>query len=59
MTLKEYRKIAVLLFPNAVSFLDEKIAAAKNGEDEEVIAAESQMLYLLNDINQKGVENEK
>jgi hypothetical protein len=54
VTLKDYRKIAVLLFPNAVDFLDKKIAEAQQGEDEEVLAAESQMLYLLNSINEKG-----
>jgi hypothetical protein len=50
MTLKEYREIAVMLFPKAVPMLDEKIA--ESGEDSEVLAAESQMLYVLNSIQQ-------
>ncbi len=57
-TLKDYRELAVLLFPNAVSFLDDKIADSPNGENEEVIAAESQMLFILNDINQKETNKE-
>ncbi len=49
-TLGEYRKLAVAFLgedSEAVKFLDEKIAESSNGEKEEVIAAESQMLYLL------------
>lgn len=49
-TLGNYRKIAVALFGEgnkAVKFLDDRIADSPNGENEEVIAAESQMVYLL------------
>lgn len=51
MTLKEYREMAKLLFPGAVAFLDKKIA--EQGEDEEVIAHESQMILLLADIDSR------
>ena len=49
-TLGNYRKITVAIFGEdnpAVKFLDEKIAESPNGENEEVIAAESQMVGLL------------
>ena len=49
-TLGEYRKLTVAILgedSEAVKFLDEKIAESSVGEKEEVIAAESQMLYLL------------
>jgi hypothetical protein len=55
-TLGNYRKIVSVLFgedSEAVKFLDEKIAESPNGEKEEVIAAESQMLYLLSSIHFK------
>ena len=52
MTLGDYRKMATLLFPNAVGYLDGKIA--EDGEDAEVLADESQMLYLLSTIDAKG-----
>jgi hypothetical protein len=49
-TLGSYRKLAAIFFgenSRAVAFLDEKIAASPNGENEEVIADEGQMIYLL------------
>ncbi len=49
-TLGTYRKIAAVLAgedSRAVRFFDEKIANAPHGADEEVIAAESQVLYLI------------
>jgi len=49
-TLGNYRKLATAFFgeeSKAVEFLNEKIAEIPNGENEEVIAAESQMVYLL------------
>lgn len=49
-TLKTYRKIAEVIGEKAVEFIDKKISASKNGEDEEVIVEESQMLYLLSHI---------
>lgn len=50
-TLGTYRKIATVLFgPKAVAFIDEKIAKDPNGENAVVIAAESQMMYLLASI---------
>ena len=49
-TLKSYKQLTAIFFgkgsPQA-EFIDTKIAESPNGEDEEVIAAESQVLYLL------------
>ena len=44
-TLKTYRGFAELLFPKALPMLDERIA--KEGEDAEVLADETQMIQLL------------
>ena len=52
-TLRSYRKMVVAVFgeeSKAVKFLDEKIAISPNGENEEVIADETQMVYLLGQI---------
>lgn len=49
-TLGNYRKLAALMFgedSKPVKFLDDKIAASPNGANEEVIADERQMVYLL------------
>jgi len=49
-TLGNYRKLARAFFgadSKAVKFLDEKIAESRNGANEEVIADERQMIYLL------------
>jgi hypothetical protein len=49
-TLGNYRKLAAAFFgedSKAVSFLDEKIAESPNGENEEVVADEGQMVHLL------------
>jgi hypothetical protein len=49
-TLGNYRKLAVVFFgpaSEAVEYLDRKIAESPNKEDEEVIAAESQVIHLL------------
>lgn len=56
-TLGNYRKMAVLFFgaeSKAVKFLDEKIAASPNGENEEVVVDESQMVYLLGTMHLGG-----
>ena len=52
-TLGTYRRLSVAVFgadSKAVEFLDGKIAESPNGEDEEVLADEVQMLYLLRAI---------
>ena len=52
-TLGIYRKMAVAVFgedSKAVKFLDEKIKDSPDGQNEEVIANESQMVYLLGNI---------
>lgn len=49
-TLGNYKKLAITFFgekSKAVTFLNDKIAASPNGENEEVIADEGQMIYLL------------
>jgi hypothetical protein len=54
-TLGEYRKLTVALLGEdspAVKFLDERIAESSAGDKDEVIAAESQMVYLLMNIHQ-------
>ncbi|MFA5559326.1 MAG: hypothetical protein WDA59_07765 [Methanofastidiosum sp.] len=56
-TLGNYRKFAVMLFgedSGAVTFLDKKIAESPNGENEEVLADEQQMIYLL--ATQSGIK---
>ncbi len=53
-TLGNYRKLAAVFFgeeSRAVEFLDAKIAESPNGKNEEVLADESQMLYLLEGLN--------
>ena len=55
-TLGNYRALAAIFFgedSKAVKFLDEKIAESPNGADEEVIADESQMVYLLGSMCEK------
>lgn len=49
-TLGNYLKLATAFFSKeskAVKFLNDKIAESPNGEKEEVIAVEGQMVYLL------------
>uniref|UniRef100_A0A6M3IV21 Uncharacterized protein n=1 Tax=viral metagenome TaxID=1070528 RepID=A0A6M3IV21_9ZZZZ len=48
-TLGNYRKLAVAVFGEgkATKFLDDKIQASPNGEQEEVLADERQMVHLL------------
>lgn len=57
-TLGTYRKIAVTLYgeeSKAVEFLDKKIAKSPHGADEEVIAHEGQMMYLLARLHLDGL----
>ena len=49
-TLGSYKKIATLFGDKAVAFIQGQIDKAHNGEDAEVLAAESQMLLLLNSM---------
>ena len=49
-TLKTWRKIALALAgegSRAVKFFDDKIAESPHGEEEKVIADETQILYLI------------
>ena len=53
-TLGTYRQLTVALFgedSKAVKFLDDKIDSSTYRENEEVLAPESQMLYLLTNIH--------
>lgn len=56
--LKTYREIALALSGDenskAVKFFDNKIKTSPNGENEEVIAPESQVIYLI--MNMIGEE---
>jgi hypothetical protein len=58
-TLGTYRKIAVALTgedSKAVKYFDKKIAESPHGADEEVIAAESQVIHLIFSINAQSEE---
>jgi hypothetical protein len=53
-TLGNYRRLAAMFYgeaSKAVKFLDDKIAASPKGEDEEVLADETQMIYLLDTMD--------
>ncbi len=52
-TLGTYKKLAGIFGNAAVQFIQNKIDESPNGEDEEVIADESQMLLLLSTISQQ------
>lgn len=54
-TLETYRTIATFFGEDALAFIDKQIADSPNGEKEEVVADESQVLYLLANI--KGMDN--
>lgn len=59
-TLKSYKQLCDVFF-GAESlqskFISEKINTSPNGEDEEVIAEESQMMYLLVSMNENNVKS--
>ena len=46
-TLGTYKKLAVIFGGKAQKFIQDKIDESEKGEDEEVIADESQMMLLL------------
>jgi hypothetical protein len=53
-TLGNYKQLAIIFFgidSPSVQFLDDKIKTSTNGEKEEVIADETQMIYLLNSLH--------
>ena len=51
-TLKNYRELVAVMFPKALPMLDKRID--EFGEDEEVVQAESQMIYLFGQIEFNG-----
>ena len=56
-TLGNYRKFAVAVFgkdSKSVKFLDDKIAASPSGANEEVLAAERQMVQVLIQLSEGG-----
>jgi len=58
-TLGNYRRLAAAVFgenSRAVAFLDEKIATSPERENEEVIADEGQMIYLLGTMYTEELE---
>jgi len=60
-TLGTYKKMAVALFgedSKIAKFFNDKIAESPNGENEEVIQHESQMLYLIMHMGLKEQEEE-
>ena len=61
-TLASYLKLCLVIFGKdspQVRFIADKIAASPNGANEEVIAAESQMMYLLVNLPPEGNEEMK
>lgn len=52
-TLGTYKKLARIFGPEAVKFIEDKIKESPHGEQEEVIADESQMLLLLASLSEK------
>lgn len=61
-TLGSYLKLCQLFFGDdsvQAKFILEKIASNPNGADEEVVAAESQMMYLLVNLPPEGTEEMK
>jgi hypothetical protein len=60
-TLGSYKKLCKLFFGEGSAqhqFIESKIIQSPNGEDEEVIAEESQMLYLLSTMDQEQSRQE-
>jgi len=58
LTLKSFRKLTVLVFGSesqAVVYLDKKIVESPNGENEEVLTDERQMIQLLHSMHEGGV----
>ena len=53
-TLGEYKKLAVIFGQNAIDFIQKKIDESPNGEDEYVMADETQMLFLLSSMMEEG-----
>ncbi len=61
-TLGSYQKLCNIFFGEdsaQAKFINEKIATNPNGADEEVIAEESQMMYLLFNLPPEGSEEMK
>lgn len=53
-TLGNWLRLSIIFFgvdSPAVKFIERKIAASPNGKDEEVIADESQLIYLLTNLD--------
>lgn len=59
-TLGNYLKLCDAFFGHLSAqseFIKDKIASSPNGPDEEVVAEESQMMYLLFNINEESTLN--
>lgn len=60
-TLGSYKTLCKIFFGEdsaQYQFIESKIIQSPNGEDEEVIADESQMLYLLSTMNKEQSQQE-
>ena len=58
-TLGTYKKMSIIFGQKAIDFIQAKIDESPNGEDEEVIADERQMIYLLSQIASNSEEAEE
>jgi hypothetical protein len=60
-TLGSYKKLCGIFFGEdsaQYEFIEAKIIQSPNGEDEEVIADESQMMYLLVSLDKEGAKEQ-
>jgi hypothetical protein len=55
-TLGTYLKIAKFFGPQVEEYIQEAIKRSPNGEEEEVVAEESQVLYLFGHMMKKDIE---
>jgi hypothetical protein len=53
-TLGKLLKYADLFGPNAITFVKNKIAESPDGEKQEVLADESQLIWMLKNMGEQG-----
>ena len=58
-TLRSYKKYAELCGDEAIAFIQNKINKSPNGEDEEVLANENQMIALLSSMMSENVKRRR
>lgn len=54
-TLKDMREVAPMFGPVAVQFVEDKILESPAGEDEEVVADDTQVMFLLLSLNDESL----